>query len=237
MKQNCNKFLVFLLLVLLQVVSFSQRKSSSDVHVMGYTRSNGTYVQPHYRTAPNSTNRDNFSTSGNTNPYTGKAGWIAPDNKSLTLPESSSTPSSSSYSFPSSTFPTNDYEKLERDIDLSVERMKNKSKSDDYWLNTPSSTSSIKLSEFKEYNSFPIIKTISKSVENSIFYHNRYSWEDKKLLEKVLDQLGYNVGYVDGLIDESTIEAIKEFQRDNDLEEDGKAGNATVKKIAVKLRE
>lgn len=51
------------------------------VKVSGYYRKDGTYVQPYFRTAPNSTNRDNFSTKGNTNPYTGKPGWIDPDSK------------------------------------------------------------------------------------------------------------------------------------------------------------
>ena len=51
------------------------------VRVSGYYRSNGTYVQPYFRTAPNYTNRDNFSTKGNINPYTGKPGWIEPDGK------------------------------------------------------------------------------------------------------------------------------------------------------------
>ena len=44
-------------------------KSKSDVSVRGYYRSNGTYVKPHMRTAPNGTKRDNFSYKGNTNPY------------------------------------------------------------------------------------------------------------------------------------------------------------------------
>ena len=39
--------------------------------VSGYTRSNGTYVQSHVRTMPNNTNWDNFSTIGNSNPFTG----------------------------------------------------------------------------------------------------------------------------------------------------------------------
>ena len=56
-------------------VTYGQR----HVKVRGYYR-NGTYVRPYYRTAPNSTNRDNFSTRGNVNPYTGKRGWIRPDN-------------------------------------------------------------------------------------------------------------------------------------------------------------
>ena len=58
---------------------FSQT-NPKHVHVKGYYRKVGTYVRPHYRTAPNSTNRDNFSTRGNVNPYTGKPGWISPDN-------------------------------------------------------------------------------------------------------------------------------------------------------------
>ncbi|MGB3343076.1 MAG: SH3 domain-containing protein [Aequorivita sp.] len=58
--------------------SFAQT-NPKHVYVSGYYRSNGTFVQPHYRTAPNSTNRDNFSTRGNTNPYTGQAGYITPD--------------------------------------------------------------------------------------------------------------------------------------------------------------
>lgn len=48
------------------------------VHVKGYYRSNGTYVQPHYRSSPNGTVLDNYSTKGNINPYTGKEGTINP---------------------------------------------------------------------------------------------------------------------------------------------------------------
>jgi len=40
----------------------------------GYTRQDGTYVQPHYQTAPNNTRQDNWSTQGNVNPYTGQFG-------------------------------------------------------------------------------------------------------------------------------------------------------------------
>lgn len=47
--------------------------------VTGYYRSNGTYVKPHYRTNPNKTINDNWSTAPNINPFTGKVGTIAPD--------------------------------------------------------------------------------------------------------------------------------------------------------------
>lgn len=50
----------------------------AQVHVRGYYRSNGTYVQPHYRSSPNHTKLDNYSTRGNVNPYTGKLGTVDP---------------------------------------------------------------------------------------------------------------------------------------------------------------
>jgi TPR repeat protein len=55
-------------------ISFCSFEADAAVHVGGYTRKNGTYVAPHYRSAPNHTKADNYSTKGNVNPYTGKAG-------------------------------------------------------------------------------------------------------------------------------------------------------------------
>ena len=46
--------------------------------VQPYTTSNGTYVQPPQQTNPNSTTRDNYSTRGNVNPYTGAVGTRNP---------------------------------------------------------------------------------------------------------------------------------------------------------------
>jgi hypothetical protein len=49
--------------------------SSGGSHrVSGYVTKNGTYVAPHMQTNPNSTRGDNWSTKGNTNPYTGQPG-------------------------------------------------------------------------------------------------------------------------------------------------------------------
>ena len=97
------KKIIFLFFAFLITFSsaIAQSRSSSDVYVRGYTRKDGTVVPGHYRSAPNSTNRDNFSTRGNTNPYTGKKGWIAPDNKTYTT-KSSDYYSSSGYSSSSS---------------------------------------------------------------------------------------------------------------------------------------
>lgn len=50
----------------------------SQVHVRSYFRHNGQYVSPHFRTAPNHTRLDNWSTRGNVNPYTGKLGTKPP---------------------------------------------------------------------------------------------------------------------------------------------------------------
>ncbi|MBU2645364.1 hypothetical protein KKI24_11715 [bacterium] len=61
----------FLLMLILLSVSVVY---GGDVYVRGYQKSDGTYVQPHYRTSPNSTRNDNYSTKGNINPYTGKEG-------------------------------------------------------------------------------------------------------------------------------------------------------------------
>jgi hypothetical protein len=50
----------------------------SPVHVRSYVRHDGRLVSPYLRTAPNHTKLDNWSTRGNSNPYTGKVGTKAP---------------------------------------------------------------------------------------------------------------------------------------------------------------
>ena len=51
---------------------------SADVYVQGYTRKDGTYVAPYYRTSPDGTTLNNYSTKGNVNPYTGQLGTKDP---------------------------------------------------------------------------------------------------------------------------------------------------------------
>lgn len=48
--------------------------SSSSHAVRGYTTRRGTHVAPHHQTHPDHTQRNNYSTRGNVNPWTGKAG-------------------------------------------------------------------------------------------------------------------------------------------------------------------
>ena len=52
------------------------KASSTTVH--GYTKKEGTTVQPYHRTTPDSTQKNNYSTRGNVDPYTGKTGTKTP---------------------------------------------------------------------------------------------------------------------------------------------------------------
>lgn len=47
----------------------------ADQYVHGYTKSDGTYVQGYHRSSPNQYRYDNYSSQGNTNPYTGRRGY------------------------------------------------------------------------------------------------------------------------------------------------------------------
>lgn len=84
-------------------------------YVNGYYRSDGTYVKGHYRTNRNHTNRDNYTTKPNVNPYTGKKGYIEPDNNYLPstnyynyTPQKIDLPSTN-YTYPTTTFPSTNY--------------------------------------------------------------------------------------------------------------------------------
>ncbi|WP_211219513.1 hypothetical protein [Desulfovibrio aminophilus] len=52
--------------------------AGGKVHVNGYYRKDGTYVQPHMRSAPDGNPYNNWSTKGNVNPYTGQPGYKDP---------------------------------------------------------------------------------------------------------------------------------------------------------------
>lgn len=67
------------MLITFIVSLFCADSFAGDVHVKGYYRADGTYVEPHYRSAPNSTTSDNWSTIGNVNPHTGKIGTKIPN--------------------------------------------------------------------------------------------------------------------------------------------------------------
>jgi hypothetical protein len=56
------------------VAAFAQ----GTVYQPGYMRRDGGYVQPHYRTAPDNSIHNNWSTRPNVNPYTGRQGTVDP---------------------------------------------------------------------------------------------------------------------------------------------------------------
>jgi hypothetical protein len=66
-------------LILSFIFSILAFAAFSQTFVNPYTKKNGTTVQGYYRTAPNTTNIDNYSTQGNFNPYTGQIGTRAKD--------------------------------------------------------------------------------------------------------------------------------------------------------------
>ena len=61
-----------LLIPLVLLVSIAIEVEAGRVRVKGYYRKDGTYVRPHYRTAPDSNPYNNYSFPGNYNPNTGK---------------------------------------------------------------------------------------------------------------------------------------------------------------------
>lgn len=62
-------------MALLAIVLMSPALVQADKFVNGYTKKDGTYVQPHYRSDSNTVKYDNYSSQGNSNPYTGQQGY------------------------------------------------------------------------------------------------------------------------------------------------------------------
>ena len=60
--------------VLCAFLMLSVAAFGSTVHVRSTVTKRGNYRQAHVRTSPDRTQRNNYSTKGNVNPYTGKAG-------------------------------------------------------------------------------------------------------------------------------------------------------------------
>ena len=63
---------------ILALLALAPIPASADESVRGYTRKDGTYVEPHMRSNPNRSYNDNWSTNPNVNPYTGERGTRAP---------------------------------------------------------------------------------------------------------------------------------------------------------------
>lgn len=64
--------------VLFGILALSTTAVNAQVYVQGHVRSDGTYVPGHYRSAPNDSRTDNWSSNPNINPYTGEQGRVDP---------------------------------------------------------------------------------------------------------------------------------------------------------------
>ena len=62
------------ILLAIAIIFLATMTANADVFVRGHFRSNGTYVQPHYRSNPDGNFSNNWSTYPNVNPYTGSVG-------------------------------------------------------------------------------------------------------------------------------------------------------------------
>lgn len=66
--------------IVIALALLSSAVIAKDVYVQPHITKNGTYVQGHMRSAPDSNPYNNYSTQGNTNPYTGAQGTQSPQN-------------------------------------------------------------------------------------------------------------------------------------------------------------
>lgn len=60
--------------IIAAILMIASASVMADQYVRGYTRSDGTYVAPYSRSEQNSNRYDNYSSQGNSNPYTGERG-------------------------------------------------------------------------------------------------------------------------------------------------------------------
>lgn len=63
-----------ILLAAMIALGLMSSAQAGDIFVNGYTKKDGTYVAPHRRSSPDGNFSNNWSTQGNTNPYTGQRG-------------------------------------------------------------------------------------------------------------------------------------------------------------------
>lgn len=66
--------IIFTVLLISLLFITPVNKAEAYSRVRGYYKSSGTYVQPYFRSNSNSYKWDNYSSKGNSNPWTGKRG-------------------------------------------------------------------------------------------------------------------------------------------------------------------
>lgn len=72
------KKIIFCVAIILSL-SLTISVEAKTIQVKSYYKpSTGTYVNSYYKTSPNKTKFDNYSTKYNYNPYSGKKGYVNP---------------------------------------------------------------------------------------------------------------------------------------------------------------
>ena len=77
LNKNMKKIILGIAIALTLLVTTSVEARVTKVKSY-YKPSTGKYVSSYYKTTPNKTKIDNFSTKGNYNSYTGKKGYVNP---------------------------------------------------------------------------------------------------------------------------------------------------------------
>ena len=72
--KTLTRTLALLTLVTLCIPAFARGHKFGSVAVRGHITKRGTFVMPSHRSHPDKSFTNNWSTKGNINPYTGKAG-------------------------------------------------------------------------------------------------------------------------------------------------------------------
>lgn len=265
-----KKMIVALLLVLLFVFvqtdsiakgrsSGGTRSSGSSVYVKGYVRKDGTYVQPHRRSAPDGNPYNNWSFPGNTNPYTGK---VAPGNPETYIENYYNKPSKTDFStgVPESPPTLNDAQNLltspQKPILTPEERTRV-----DALMGLPGANAKVSSpfsqQELDEY--YRLLRNNGSSHKESIEtlqpilppgYRPQHldrnlipeDSEDRgdraiRLTQQALTLIGFSPGPIDGLYGPKIKAALMQFQKENDLVIDGIAGGETFRRLALKLFE
>ena len=99
-----KRILTTLALSVIALTTYAQ----TPTYVNGYITSSGQYVEGHYRTTPNQTRNDNYSTRPNVNPFTGEVGTKPRDEDGLdrALRQQSQQTPTINYNYPTYTAPS-----------------------------------------------------------------------------------------------------------------------------------
>jgi peptidoglycan hydrolase-like protein with peptidoglycan-binding domain len=199
------------------------------------------------------------------NPYTGKKGYIQPDNNYLSstnnysyTPQKNQLPRSN-YTHPTTTSPSinhsystssfdygeikkeqerwmrEEYPKIQAEQERWIREEYPKIKSEQArWIREEYPKIQVEQNRiFNSYNSSLSNANYfsGNSTSIAIEYHKRYSFEERKIIELALQKLGYYIGTADGYFDMNTISGIKSFQRNANLNADGKVGPSTLNRL------